>query len=212
MGVMPDGRTLEAGNLPVVWAAEARNAAGDPVPNGNTSIQDPRTKHFETTIQGAGVAEVPDRYTAEDEDVPYMTWEELRLIVADYEHSIGNPAGAIAQVNLIRAGRGISAISGAWQTTLLGSDDETRFMLLEERRREFYVEGGRFWSTKIQNTDLLWFPRRQGVTSNGFYQWAGGVRQHMPNDEFDRNPNFIALGGRDARGTGCGPSQRPLPT
>jgi hypothetical protein len=25
----------------------------------------------------------------------------------------------------------------------------------------------------------------------------------FPNDEFDRNPAFVAAGGRDARGSGC---------
>ena len=213
LGIMPDGRTLEAGNLPVVWAAEARDAGGNPVPNGNGSVQDPRALHFETTAQGAGLVEAPDRYSAEDDDVPYMTWEELQLIVADYERSIGNLAGAIAAVNTLRAGCPAECpISGAWEATLLGSTATVRDMLLEERRREFYSEGGRYWSTKIQNTDKLWFPRRQGVTSNGFYQWDGGVRQHMPNDEFDRNEHFIAGGGRDLRGTGCGVGQAPVPT
>ena len=214
LGIMPDGRTLEtATNTPVVWAEEIRDGAGAPVPTANGSVIDTRTPHHQKTIQGSVVADVPDRYSADDDDVPYMTWEELRLIQADYQLSQGNRAGAIATVNSIRADGSKTAlppISGAYMATLLASNDAVRAMLLEERRREFYAEGGRYWSTKIQNTDLLWFPRGQGITTNGFYQLDGGVRQHMPNNEFDRNPFFIAAGGRDARGTGCDPAQAPV--
>lgn len=216
LGVMPDGRALEVGNTPVVWADEgvsgqsARDASGNPVSLGNGAVEDKRTLHFETTVQGSGLVEVPARYTAEDEDVPYMTWEELRFIQADYDRSVGNLQGAVDKVNTLRTAHDVPLISGAYLATLLASTTETRYMLLEERRREFYAEGGRFWSTKIQNTDLLWFPRGEGQTSNNFYNWAGGVRMHMPNSEYDQNPKFIARGGRDARGTGCGAAQAPF--
>ena len=205
MGIMPDGRTLEAGNFPVAWAEELRDSNDDPIPTNNGSVADSRTKHLFKTIQGSSVREVPDRYSADDDDVPYMTWEELRLIEADYERSQGNLQGVIDIVNMLRTDKSLPLISGAYQVTLLASTTEVRFMLIEERRREFYAEGGRYWSTKIQNTDLTWFPRGQGTTPDQGYNYQGAVRQHMPNAEFDSNANLS----RSLRGTGCGAAQAP---
>ena len=45
---------------------------------------------------------------------------------------------------------------------------EIRLMIIEERRRQLFLEA-RFWSTKIRNTDLLWFPRGEGNTPLGAF-------------------------------------------
>jgi hypothetical protein len=76
-------------------------------------------------------------------------------------------------------------------------------VLLEERRREFFNEGGRYWSTKIQNTDLLWFPRREGVSPLQGYQYLGGVRLLWDGSEYEGNDYWGARGGPAAQGTGC---------
>ena len=81
-----------------------------------------------------------------------------------------------------------------------GSDaDEVRYMLLEERRREFFVEGGRYYATKILNTDVLWFPRGDGSSPEQGYTLQGGVRLFMPTDEYFLNDNFTLA----ERGSGC---------
>src|SRR5690606_22943084 len=97
-------------------------------------------------------------------DVPYMSWEELRLIQADFALQQGALTEAIDQVNAIRSANGLPTISGAYLGSIQGDSEAVRAVLLEERRREFYAEGGRYWSTKIQNTDMLWFPRAEGQT------------------------------------------------
>lgn len=203
VGIMPDGRALESGNLPVLWAQESRNAQGNPISLNNGAVPDTRVQHIRKSIQGPGLHEVPARYSSEDDDVPYMTWQELRLILADEALAQGNLQGAIDQVNTIRTAHRLPTISGAYRATLLGSKNAVRHMLLEERRREFYAEGGRYWSTKIQNTDVLWFPRGEGVTPSNSYVLQGGVRLPMPDDEYQGNPKFLARGGLAARGTGC---------
>jgi hypothetical protein len=209
LGVMPDGRTLEAGNIPVRWAQEQRNAAEQPVSLGNNAVPDTRVLHIYKGIQGPAKYEVPATYTKDDDDIPYMTWEELKLIQADRELEIATPASlvnAIGIVNELRTSKSLPLVSGAYLTTLTdGSGDvtEVRSLLFEERRREFFNEGPRFWSTKIQNTDIAWFPRAEGRTPFQNYNWQGGVRQILPDAEYDQNPYFIARGGRAARGTGC---------
>ncbi|MGE0160928.1 MAG: RagB/SusD family nutrient uptake outer membrane protein [Gemmatimonadales bacterium] len=209
LSIMPDGRTLEAGNVPVRWAQEQRNSSGSPVSLGNGSVPDTRLPTTYKGIQGPGLHELPDVYASDDDDIPYMTWEELTLIRADRELELGAPANltnAIGYVNAIRTTKGLPTVAGAYLTTLTdGTNDaaEVRALLFEERRRELFAEAGRFWSTKIQNTDIAWFPRAEGQTPFQRYNWQGGVRQIMPADEYEQNPYFIDRGGRASRGTGC---------
>ncbi|HUF85180.1 MAG TPA: hypothetical protein VMQ81_11375, partial [Acidimicrobiia bacterium] len=81
LGIMPDGRTLEAGNLPVRWAEEFRAFGDDPTPLNNGAVPDTRVSHIKKPVQGPTPEEVPAKYQAEDDDMPYMTWEELQLII-----------------------------------------------------------------------------------------------------------------------------------
>ncbi len=203
LGIMPDGRTLEAGNVPVRYAEEFRELGQGPELLNNGAVPDTRVEHFKKSIQGPQPREVPARYSAENDDVPYMTWEELRLIQADNDLATGNLQSAIGHVNALRDAHGLPTISGAYLTTLLGSAEQVRHVLLEERRREFYAEGARYWSTKIQNTDVLWFPRNEGATPFNGYNLLGAVRQQLPTNEYIQNPYFVERGGLDARGTGC---------
>lgn len=216
LGIMPDGSTLEditdpaAGHIPVRWAEEFRALGDPPVSLGNGAVPDTRVLHIKKTIQGPTPEEVPDTYTGDDDDVPYMTWQELKLIQADYQlHVVGGAAGgnaAIGLVNELRTDAGLPTITGAYLATLTdGTNDaaEVRAMLLEERRRQFFNQAGRYWSTKIQNTDMLWFPRRQGQTPFQGYNLLGAVRQTFASDEYETNLNWVAAGGLAARGTGC---------
>ena len=54
LAIMPDGRTLEAGDVPVRWAQEARNAAGDPVSLGNGSAAAVESPSFTAQDQRNG--------------------------------------------------------------------------------------------------------------------------------------------------------------
>jgi hypothetical protein len=227
LGIMPDGRTLQANNHAVRWAEELRcsgpadsrgcGTAEQPVSLANGAAADPRVTHRFESIQGPAKREVPTKYTSQDSDIPLVTWRELTLIRARFENEVNNnQAAAIALINGLR-GVGVPDISntggtllteltnGADDAALVGTTDqeEMRMIILEEARRELYGgENGRWYQWKIQNTDLMWFPRFQGFTQSG-YRLQGGVRLTFPNDEFDRNEFFQAAGGRAARGMGC---------
>jgi hypothetical protein len=228
LGITSDGRTLEPGNIPVRFANEARATGDVVVPcNGSSpqpgcvigAVQDTRVTHGPKNIQTQRV-EMPFRYGtfsagSDGVDVPYMTWEELRLIRAERYNQLGDRANAIAQINAIRgapsivggsssnsAGPALPLIQGAYLATLLaGTQADMRAVILEERRREFFTESGRYWSTKIQNTDMLWFPRNQG--GGLVYNYQGGVRIRFDASEYTINPYFVALGRESAQGTGC---------
>ena len=214
LGVMPDGRTLDANNVPIRWAAEIRDAAEQPVSLGNGAVADPRVTHRFESIQGPAKREVPTRFITGDADIPIVSWRELTLIRARFENEVSNnQAAAITLINGMR-GTGVADITGTLATELTnGADDasivgatdqeEMRMVILEEARREFYGgENGRWWQWKIQNTDLMWFPRFQGFTESG-YRLQCGVRMAFPTDEYQRNPAFLEAGGTDARGAGC---------
>ena len=209
LGIMPDGRTLEVGNLPVRWAEEVRDANWDPVPLANGAVSDSRVTHMYKAVSGPKLREVPTRYNSEADDIPLVSWEEMRLIEADYAHATGDLAAAIDLVNVLRADKLLPEVTGVYRTSLEADADEVRYLVLEERRREFYAEGGRYWSSEIQNTDLAWFPRAEGETPYQGYALQGAVRQQFVESEYEENPYFIAAGGLAARGTGCDPAEAP---
>jgi len=214
LGIGPDGATYDANYYPVRWALEERDGNGDPVvPAGNTAVEDTRTLTLFASIQGPEKREVPAKYTDDADDMPMASWRELRLILAEWQNTVNNnQAAAIAQVNILRTFHNLPLISGAFEASLLGNQLATRNMLYEEARREYFAEGlGRFWALKIKNTDIAWFPRRQGQTPANGYNLLGGVRLHFPNDEYTNNPSVSAAGGLALRGTLCPTAEAPLP-
>jgi len=212
LGVMPDGRTLEAGtNAPVTWAEALRDADEDPVPLANGAVADTRVQTIYATIQGSGKWDQPNKYTDAGDDMPLVSWRELTLIVAMADNAGGNQADAIDAVNELRDAASLPDVSGAYYDELTdGTNDqaEVRALILEELRRELFTESGRWWAWKIQNTDMLWFPRNQGTTPGGGYQYLGGVRLPFPNDEYQLNTHFT--NGLDDRGTLCATAERPI--
>jgi hypothetical protein len=212
LGIMPDGRTLEAGDVPVRWAQELRDAAEEPVALDNGAVPDRRVDHVYGSIQGPGKRELPAKFTSDSDNIPLVSWRELKLIQAQSQHAAGNLAAAIASVNDLRTFHDLPRISGAYEAQLLTSADAVRRMIHEERRREFYSEGGRYYSVKIQNPDISWFPRGEGQTPFQFYELLGGVRQLFPGDEYTQNPYFVQRGGLNSRATGCSPIVAPAPS
>ena len=78
-------------------------------------------------------------------------------------------------------------------------------MIIEERRRALFLEA-RYFMTKLQNPDLLWFPRDVGATLRGGHQLQGGVRFLMPDNEYHLNENTTIAD----RATMCDPATRPV--
>ncbi len=175
---------------------------------GFVGTEDTRVQHHQQPIQGPVPEDVPDRYFALDDDIPYMSWEELHLILGKDELEANNYAAAMTHVNHVRTlnGRSLTPLQGAYLASI-DTYDEARYVLHEERKREFFAEGARYWSTKIQNTDIAWFPKSQGQTPFQGYSYLGAVRQLFAGGEYESNPAWIGAGGLAARATGCGPAQ-----
>jgi hypothetical protein len=129
----------------------------------------------------------------------------MRLIRAEAAYGT-SPSTAVDHINAIRTAAALPLVQGAYRTLVESDADRFDDLIIEERRRALWLEA-RFWSTKIQKNEKLWFPRRLGEWVNvSNYELLGGVRVLMPNNEYEINPNF----GRAARGTGCAPGERPV--
>jgi hypothetical protein len=202
LGVLPDGRAVDDAGNAVFWAS-GRDAAGEPIPLDDGAVADTRVPHQFVWLSGpSGIFDVPSRYRSVQDDIPLVDWEEMWLIRAEHEGG----RGAIDRVNELRTDAGLPLVT--YIDGITATPEQIRMMLLEERRRAFFGEGGRYWSTKIQNPDVLWFPRGEGQT--GPFPLQGGVRLAMPDAEYTTNAHFIALGGLAARGTGCAPLEAPV--
>ncbi len=213
LGFGPEGETLDAQNLPVRWADEDRafGAAPTPLAGFTAADADTRVQHEKEPIQGPEPREVVTKYTDDAQDIPLASWIEMRLIRA-LAVAGSDPAAAIGHINAIRADAGVRQISGAYQAALIAGTyaSTMREVVFEEARRALFASAGRFHAWKINNTDLAFFPRSQGTTPFQGYQLGGGVRFYFPDDEYELNENFEALGRLDARGTLCAADEAPV--
>ena len=169
--------------------------------------QDTRVEHVIGST-GGGQDYIIQKYTSLEDDIPLINWREMRLIEAE---AAGNTQAGIDLVNAIRTADGLPGIgTGAdtsYRDALLADAELYDDMIIEERRRALWLEG-RFWSTKIQKNEKLWFPRAVGEWVNPIATNAlgGGVRVILPNSEYSINTNLSL----DDRGTGCPPGEAPV--
>jgi hypothetical protein len=103
-------------------------------------------------------------------------WAEANLILAEVEGG----SAAVARINAGRDAHGLPRYSGS-------DAADIRNTILEERRREFFLEG-RFWSEKLRND--LWFPRGVGTSPIVARPWGTATCVLMPQIEYDLNPNL----------------------
>jgi hypothetical protein len=194
LGILPNGRAVwDDTGLPVRLTGPYRKA------EEGTAVADTRVKTALQIIQGKGGVRRPTntRYSGYGADIPLVNWKEMWLIRAEAEGG----ARAITLVNELRTADNLPLVTYA----SAGNTQQIRYMIIEERRRALYLEG-RFFFTKLKNTDILWFPRAEGQTVEGSLNMGGGVRFHMPDNEFILNPNLELT----HRATGCTKADAPV--
>jgi hypothetical protein len=191
-------------NLAIETATgRAVSDVGNPLTTGAGMTADTRVPHVVGNVSG-GPRPVQQKYTTLAADIPLLNWREMRLIQAE---NAGPSSAGVDFVNEIRTAAGLPLVAGAYRALVETDADAFDDLIIEERRRALWLEA-RFWSTKIQKNEKLWFPRRVGEWVNvSNYELNGGVRMLMPESEYEINPNF---GGLDARGTGCAAGERPV--
>ncbi|HUE96642.1 MAG TPA: RagB/SusD family nutrient uptake outer membrane protein, partial [Longimicrobiaceae bacterium] len=121
------------------------------------------------------------KYMAIDASIPMARWAEAQLIRADIAHASNDLPTAIGHVNALRDVHSLPNYTVAAPTA-----QEVKDLILEERRREFFLEG-RWAGTKI--LENLWFPLGEGAVPTG-YQYLEGTCMLMPEVEYELNPNL----------------------
>ena len=74
------------------------------------------------------------KYTARDTPIPVFTWQEARLIEAEAELQLGNPAAAAALISQVRVAAGLPPYAGAITAT------PVRAQLIFERQAELWLQ------------------------------------------------------------------------
>jgi hypothetical protein len=78
----------------------------------------------------------PAKYASVDARIPIATWEEAQLILAEAMLADRNIEGAVNIINALHARVGLLPYGG-------GTAEEVRAQIIEERRRELFLQGHR---------------------------------------------------------------------
>jgi starch-binding outer membrane protein, SusD/RagB family len=128
----------------------------------------------------------PNKYPAITSPIPVARYAEAQLIVAEARIAAGDLPGAAAAINAARnsSGRtGLPLYDATGQTAA-----QVRTQLIEERRRELFLEGHRLW-------DIRYFALPLSPAAGAAYTPGGGTYGELrcfplPNVERNNNPNI----------------------
>lgn len=113
------------------------------------------------------------KYPARDTPIPVFTWQEARLIEAEAEARLANPAAAVPLINQVRAAAGLTAYSGA--TTQAAVLDQIAY----ERSAELWLQAQSLNDARRFNTQSVLSAIRDKCLEIGQTEW-------------DTNPNLGA--------------------
>jgi starch-binding outer membrane protein, SusD/RagB family len=144
---------------------------------------DPRVAVTNTGKNGtAAGAQIwtPDKYPALTTVMPIARYAEAQLIVAEAKLAAGDLNGAIAAINVVRATHpGLAAYDGTGQTTA-----QIEAQIVEERRRELFLEGHRLGD--LRRLNLAFLPATgTAYPAGGTY----GTETCFPLPDVERNNN-----------------------
>ena len=128
----------------------------------------------------------PNKYPAANSTTPLAKYAEAQLIIAEARIAAGDLAGAATAINNARNSSGRTGMPVFSSTGLTAAQVKTQ--LIEERRREFFLEGHRLY-------DYRRFQLPLNPPSGAPYPAGGGVYSDavcfpLPNVERNNNPNI----------------------
>jgi starch-binding outer membrane protein, SusD/RagB family len=147
---------------------------------------DPRVAVTNTGKPGTATGSqlwTPDKYPALNTVMPIARYAEAQLIVAEAKVAAGDLAGATTAINAARATHpGLPTYSSAGLTAA-----DVKTQIIEERRRELFLEGHRLGDIRRYNVTL--------APATGTAYFGGGVYGSqncfpLPDVEKNNNPNF----------------------
>jgi hypothetical protein len=125
----------------------------------------------------------PDKYATLSTPMPIARYAEAQLIVAEAKLVANDLPGAVAAINAARATHaGLGAYDGTGQ-----SADQIKTQLIEERRRELFLEGHRLGDLRRYN---LTFTPTAGTAYPGGGTYGTQTCFPLPDVERINNPNI----------------------
>jgi len=124
------------------------------------------------------------KYPLISSPIPIASGDEAILITAEADLEAGNIAAAVAGINKLRTKSSLPQYAG-------GTTAEVRAQLIDERRRELFLEGQRFG-------DIIRFSIPQTPAAGTAYPAKGGVYGNQicfPLPDVERNNNPTLAGG-----------------
>jgi hypothetical protein len=139
-----DTQLVSAGYLNLTVRADGMPTVDDGTPDPRVPVT------FTGQFAQDGVTDqyVTEKYNGLGDPQRLATWAEAQYILAEIEGG----QSAVGRINAVRATHGLPDFVSA-------DDDEIYSILIEERRREFFLEG-RHHADKLRYG--LWFPRGRG--------------------------------------------------
>lgn len=124
---------------------------------------------------------VQNKYTSLNSPIPIATWREAILIRAEAAAAAGDGAGAVAFINQLRTAAALPTYASTDITAI-------RAQVIEERRRELFLESHRLFDTIRFNVPLDPPPGAPFPVGGGTY----GNNKCLPLPDVERlnNPNF----------------------
>ena len=138
---------------------------------------DPRVPSVDMGLTTTNVARYTQtKYASEAASIPIATGAEAQLIIAEVQGG----QQAVDIINALHAAYGLDPFAG-------GSAQEIRDQVIEERRRQFFIDGHR-------NYDRIRFNLPLDPPTGSEYRWGGlhGDAKCLPLPDVERlnNPNF----------------------
>ena len=134
-------RTITASSTPArrqnkVWADGNVNSRGSLVGEPYRSMTDPRVRFVRTTnttVTGIPVV-YQTKYPDASSPIPFATGDEAQFIVAEADLAAGNLTSAVTIINFFRTRAALTPFASTSATAIKAE-------LVEQRRREFFLEG-----------------------------------------------------------------------
>ncbi len=120
------------------------------------------------------------KYTSADQPIPIASGKEAQLISAEGDIAAGQPGAAVDKINAIRATYGMSPYSGPEDAATV------KALLIEERRRDLWLEGQRLGDVQRYGIALKPAPG-QPFVFGGTYGTTTCLP--LPDAELQANPN-----------------------
>ena len=173
----------------LVWSQMYRGffSSVDPSYRGLTfaGVPDPRVNVVDAGLVGQDTKTQiwrQTKYPTIGSPIPIARNAEALLILAEAENAAGNTANAVTIINILHTKAGIPPYAG-------GTQAEVQAQIIEERRRELFLEGQRFGDIIRYNIALQPAPGTPFPVKGGSYGPNTGLQVCFPLPDVERNNN-----------------------